>query len=271
MISKDTVAYISIAARPSNFGTTLFNAAFRQVGLNAIYQAFKVNPGELAGAIAGIRSLDIKGCGVSMPFKQLVIKYLDRVDATARKIGAVNTIVNKRGRLVGYNTDYEGALAVLKKIRGLSQSQVLLLGDGGVAQAIACALAKLKPAAVYVASREARTGRALVNKWRLAGWIPWNNRASVPSHLLINATPIGMAPRAQAMPIPATSLDKFTTVLDVVLSPPETALLRAARKRGLKILWGYEMSLHQAMQQFSLYTGKPAPRRVMERAMKSLW
>src|SRR3990172_6053257 len=105
-IEKDTQLCISVAARPSNFGTTIHNAVFRKLGLNFIYTAFGIT--DIAGAVVGVRALGIRGCSVSMPFKEAVIPYLDALDPAARTIGAVNTVVNDSGRLTGYNTDIAG-------------------------------------------------------------------------------------------------------------------------------------------------------------------
>ncbi len=271
MISKDTMLYISIAAQPSNFGTTLFNAAFAAMKINALYKACEVSAASLPGAVAGIRALSIKGAGVSMPHKQAVIQYLNSLDPAARRIGAANTIVNNHGRLKGYNTDYEGALIVLRQIKKLSQKTVLLLGAGGVAQAISCALHAIRPAKVIVSSRQQTDGEKLVRKWRFVGWQPWPKRHSIQADVLINATSIGMAPRDRDCPISINSLNNYSAVMDVVLSPPETTLLREAKKRGLQALAGAEMSLEQALRQFTLYTGQQAPRTVMKQAMQRLW
>lgn len=270
MISKDTQLYISIAERPGNFGTTVFNAAFRAVKIDAIYKACQVKPSDLAAAIQGVRALGIAGCSVTMPFKQAVLPYLDVIDPLAAKIGAVNTIVNKDGKLVGYNTDYEGALAVLWRIPKRQRQRVLLLGDGGVAQAIAAALLALHASDVIVASREARPGRSFVKKWKFARWIPWTKRGSVASDLLINATPVGMAPKSDDCPMPLRCLPDLAWVMDVVVSPPKTRLTKEARKRGVGVIAGYQMSLAGAMGQFELYTNRRAPRAVMAWAARRL-
>src|SRR5690348_16731487 len=138
-ISKDTQLCISIAARPSNIGTTIMNAAFAHEGLDFIYKATKVGLDGLKGAIEGIRALDIRACGVSMPLKTPVMSYLDKIDPAARAIGAVNTIVNDGGKLTGYNTDSGSVVAVLHERRMKPQS-ILLLGTGGMAKATVYAL-----------------------------------------------------------------------------------------------------------------------------------
>ena len=270
MISKDTALYISIAQRPSNFGTTLFNAAFTATSYDGLYKAVRVTPNELHDAIRGIRALGIQGCGVSMPHKVAVMKYLDTVESQAQRIGAVNTIVHRGGRLRGYNTDYQGALPVLKRVRSFKKGSVLLLGDGGVAQAISCALRTLGAVDVTVSSRGEKTGRRLVKTWQFEQWVPWRQRARVKAELLINATSVGMSPKEAACPISVDTLAGFSMVMDVVVSPPLTRLLREAKKMGLKIIPGYEMSLEQALSQYSLYTAKPAPRAVMSRALGEL-
>lgn len=262
-ISKDTQLCISVAQRPSNFGTALFNAGFRKLNINYVYKAFNLRPGDLPMALAGVRALRIRGCGVSMPFKTETVNYMDSLDSLAEKIGAVNTVVNTAGRLRGYNTDCWGARQVLKKIKGLENKKVVMLGAGGVAQAIACALVTLGASDVTVVNREAPAGKSLVRKWGFSGYLPWRKRNGVAGDVLINATPVGMAPHSQHCPVSEDVVDRFSVIMDVVINPLETRLMKLARRRGRRVVPGYEMSLWQAARQFELYTGRAAPVKVM--------
>lgn len=262
-ISKDTQLCISVAQRPSNFGTVLFNAGFRKLNINYVYKAFKLRPGDLAVALAGVRALRIRGCGVSMPFKVEAVAYMDSLDSLAKRIGAVNTIVNTAGRLKGYNTDCWGALQVLKRIKGLKDKKVVMLGAGGVAQAIACALVTLGARDVTVINREVPAGESITRKWGFSGYSPWRERNGVEGDVLINATPVGMAPHSQRCPVDENVVDRFSVIMDVVINPLETRLMKLARRRGRRVIPGYEMSLWQAARQFELYTGRAAPVKVM--------
>ncbi len=270
-LSKDTQLFVSIAAHPSNFGTTLFNAAFQATGYNAVYKALQVKPGQAQAAIAGLRALGVSGCGVSMPFKQEILPYLDWINPTARTIGAVNTIVNRRGRLRGYNTDYFGAKTALQTIPRLSTQRIVLLGDGGVAAAITAALVALDNRNVIVVSRSKKRGQEFVNKWKLHGWKPWRARHQLEGDLLINATPVGMDPHVDMMPVMSESLSPFSSVMDVIINPLESNLLKAARQQHKQVIPGYFMSLHQAAKQFELYTGQAAPLELMQRQIKRVF
>ena len=269
-INKDTIVCISVAQKPSNFGTTLFNAAFDELGVNAIYKACQVKPGNLAGVVAGIRALDIRGCGVSMPFKQEMADYMDSLDSLAKEIGAVNTVVNNKGKLKGYNTDCYGALAVLKEREGLSDKSVVIVGAGGVAHAISCALKKLKVKNVMVVTQSKVEGDVLVKKWGFEKRLPWSARNSVKADLLINATPVGMSPYVQAMPINGTAIKNFNIVMDVVINPLETSLTRNSLAQRKKVIKGHEMSLWQAVKQFELYVSISAPVELMKKSIKEV-
>ena len=262
-ISKDTQLCISVAQHPSNFGTTLFNAAFQKLGLDFVYKAMRVRPGDLRAAIEGIRALGIRGCGVSMPFKGEAAGYMDNLDSLARKIGAVNTIVNTAGRLKGYNTDCWGAWQVLKRVKGLRSKRIVMLGAGGVAQAIACALVKLGASDVTVVNREQTSGKSLARKWGFSGYLAWRERDGVDGDVLINATPVGMAPHSQRCPVGEDVVGRFSVVMDVVINPSGTRLIKLARRRGRRVIPGHEMSLWQAARQFELYMGRRAPVKVM--------
>jgi len=264
-ITKDTQLCISIASRPSNFGTTLHNAAYRELSLDFIYKAFQVS--DVAGAIAGVRALNIRGCSVSMPFKETVIAYLDEMDETAKVIGAVNTVVNEKGRLIGYNTDAIGALKALQSIQASPKDSVLLLGAGGVARAIAFALKKLGFTQIQVANRKKERIQELQNIISCTP-VDWEHRNQTPASLLINATSIGMNPHPDESPWEASALRQARAAMDVVVYPFETRLLQSAKEAGLQVAPGFLMSLEQAMAQFTLYTGRPAPRQVMEQTLQ---
>jgi shikimate dehydrogenase len=267
VVNKDTKLCISLASFPSDFGTTLHNAAYASLGLNFIYKAFST--GNLAGALTGVRALDIRGCSVSMPFKEEVLPLLDDLEQTARVIGAVNTVVNEGGWLTGYNTDVSGARKALESIRADPDDSVLLLGAGGVARAIVFALRQLGFRKVQVSTRDQKKIQHL-NSILPSEVVPWEVRHKVRADLLINATSIGMSPGNDQSPIKPEFLMQTRAVMDVVVSPLESSLIRMARSMGNEVAPGYFMCLEQAIEQFKLYTGEVPPRDVMMQAIKRL-
>lgn len=267
VINKDTQVCISLASRPSNFGTTLHNTAYDALGLNFIYKAFCIR--DIAGAMTGVRALGIRGCSVSMPFKESVVSHLDALDDAASVIGAVNTIVNDAGRLTGYNTDAIGARAALESVQARSSELVLLLGAGGAARAILFALRQLGFTRVSVANRDVGKVERL-NVILPCRSVAWTDRQREPADLVINATSVGMNPNAESMPLEETIIRESRAVMDVVVSPMETRLIHCARSAGKAVAPGYLMSLEQTMAQFLLYTGEEPPRDLMEQGMRQL-
>jgi shikimate dehydrogenase len=265
-INKDTVLCISVASRPSNFGTTVHNAAYRALGLNFLYKAFGTS--DIKGTISGVRALGIRGCSVSMPFKESIVKELDTLDEAAKAIGAVNTVVNDGGRLTGYNTDAHGAEVALKITKVVSGDSVLLLGAGGVAKAIFYALRRVGVKRVLVANRTAVKAKEMAGAD--AEVVAWESRHEAKADVLINATSIGMSPDSERVPFELKKSQGCRTVLDVVVSPMESLLIRTARSLGLETVPGYKMSLHQAAAQFRLYTSAEPPLKVMEDSIVQL-
>ena len=268
MLDKNTVICISVSGRPSNFGTTLHNAGYRELGLNFAYKGFAIS--DIAGAIAGVRALGIRGCSVSMPYKESVIPYLDDLDDSARTIGAVNTVVNDSGKLIGYNTDAMGACVAIRELNISCEQKVLLLGAGGAAKAILYALGSLGFNKIVVANRTFNRSEELKGILTI-DCVNWEDRENVQSDLLINATSIGMDPQPDIMPVSREYLNGCTSVMDVVVTPMESKLINVAKRLGLAVAPGYRMSLHQAAGQFKKYTQKEAPLAVMESALLNLF
>lgn len=252
ILNKDMTLCISLSARPSNNGTRFHNHLYDQLGLNWIYKAFA--PTDLGQAIAGVRGLGIRGCAVSMPYKEDVIALVDVMDPSAKAIDSVNTIVNDGGTLTAYNTDYTAIEQLLQRNAVPSTYSVLLRGAGGMAKATAAALRDAGFRDVTVIARNEEAGRALAGLYGFA----W--RADVDSltaDMIINVTPIGMAggPDAEALSFPQETVDAAKVVFDVVALPAETPLIRAARAAGKTVITGAEVATIQALEQFVLYTG----------------
>jgi shikimate dehydrogenase len=220
----------------------------------------------LADAIRGMRGLGVRGFGVSYPYKQAVMGHLDAIDPMAKRIGAVNTIVNDGGHLTGHNTDWIGAVRALEEVRPLEGARVLLLGAGGAASAIAHGLAERK-AHVTVANRDRAKGEALARAVGGKSLGLGEMKGTDDYDVLVQATPVGMTGVDDAMPIPADALRAELVVMDIVYKPIETRLLAAARACGATTIHGGRMLLHQAARQFELYTARPAPLAAMDAAL----
>lgn len=252
LLNKDMTLCISLSARPSNNGTRFHNHLYEALGLNWIYKAFA--PTDLAQAIAGVRGLGIRGCAISMPYKEEVIALVDRMDPSASAIDSVNTIVNDDGVLTAHNTDYS-AIAQLIARGGLDPAaSVLLRGSGGMAKATAAAFRDAGFTGVTIVARNEADGRAL------AGLYGFDWRADLDdatADILVNVTPLGMAGGAeeQTLAFGPEAIAASTVVFDVVALPAETPLIAAGRAAGKAIITGAEVATLQALEQFVLYTG----------------
>ncbi|WP_427129876.1 shikimate 5-dehydrogenase [Pseudarthrobacter sp. S9] len=261
ILNKDMTLCISLSARPSNNGTRFHNHLYEQLGLNWIYKAFA--PTDLAQAIAGVRGLGIRGCAVSMPYKEDVIALVDVMDPSAKAIDSVNTIVNDGGRLTAYNTDYTAIEQLLQRTAVPTSYSVWVLGSGGMAKATVAALRDAGFKDVTVIARNEAAGRALAGLygfvWRaeLPATDAAGTNAAATADVLINVTPVGMrgGPDADALSFPQEAVDASKVVFDVVALPAETPLVKAARAAGKTVITGAEVATIQALEQFVLYTG----------------
>jgi shikimate dehydrogenase len=255
ILNKDMTLCISLSARPSNNGTRFHNHLYEQLGLNWIYKAFA--PADLAQAIAGVRGLGIRGCAVSMPYKEDVIALVDVMDPSAKAIDSVNTIVNDAGRLTAYNTDYTAIEQLLARNAVPTDYSVLVLGAGGMAKATVAALRDAGFKDVTVVARNEGSGRALAEQYGFGWTAELGPGESGTADMIINVTPIGMAggPDADALSFPQEAIDAAKVVFDVVALPAETPLIKAARAAGKTVITGAEVATIQALEQFVLYTG----------------
>ena len=254
----------------------IHNAAFRHLGLDWVYTAFRVE--DLAPAIAGVRALGIRGVSITIPHKVAALPLLDSLEETAAKIGAVNTIVNAGGRLHGINTDGAGALRALTGAgHNPAGDSVLILGSGGAARAIAFTLAvHAAPARLAIAGIVPGELAALcadiaaatpVSPVPVAMTAATLREAVAGARIIINCTPLGMHPQTESSPLPAELLGSGQVVFDIVYNPLMTKLLKDARARGAAVICGIEMFLNQACLQFEHWTGLPAPAEVMREVL----
>jgi shikimate dehydrogenase len=253
MIDAQTQLY-GIIGNPvrHSLSPIIHNGAFRRMGLNAVYLAFEVK--DLKEAIDGIRGLGIRGVSVTIPFKTQVIPFLDEVEVVAEKIKAVNTIVNEGGRLVGYNTDWRGALEALEEKVDLMGKKVLLLGAGGAARAIGFGL-KEKSCEVIVSNRSPDKAKELAKD---LGFIhqPLTSISELKMDVTINATSAGMSPHDAESPLPKKNLKEGMVLMDIVYWPLRTKLLQEAEGRGCRTIDGLEMLARQGAGQFEIWTGR---------------
>ena len=241
----------------------MHNQAFAATGYNGVYLSFKVtNP---AGAITGIKALNVKGASVTLPHKVAVMEYLDEIDAIAARIGAVNTIVNNDGKLIGHNTDCQGAIDALQSRTSLEGKSVAIIGAGGAARAIGFGL-KSAAGHLTILNRTRKTGEQLAAELQ-ADFLPLNNWQPDRHEVLINTTPVGMHPNTDATLIAKKNLSKEMVVMDIVYNPLKTRFLKEAAAKGCQTINGIDMFVFQGAQQFELWTGHRAPVDAMRRAV----
>jgi shikimate dehydrogenase len=253
----------------------IHNAAFNHLKLDFVFLAFRVKAANLESAIRGMRSLGIHGLNVTMPHKSTVISFLDEVDPVVKFLGSANTILNKNGKLSGFNTDGVGALKALRENgTEVSEKKVLLLGAGGAAKAIAFALAEeagelailnraAEKAAVLADALNRISGKKIVGDALSPSAIQKNLQ---DADILVNATSVGMHPNINQSLVAPQWLRSDLTVMDIVYNPVETKLAKDAKAAGAKVISGVEMLIYQGAASFEIWTGRSAPIEVMRRA-----
>lgn len=254
-IGRDTRLCMSLSARPGNAGSRLHNHLYDVLGLDYVYKSFSTT--DLPAAIAGIRALGVRGCAISMPFKEAVIPLIDALEPSARAIDSVNTIVNDDGVLTGYNTDYVAVRDLLAR-RGIDPAmRFILRGSGGMAKAVTAALRDLGVQDGLIVARNAAAGKALADRY---GYRWQADLPSTGAPLIINVTPLGMeGPDSAAMAFPDRFVADCALAFDVVAMPADTPFIRAAQDAGKPIISGAEVVVLQAVEQFVLYTGIRPP------------
>ena len=254
----------------------MHNAAFEAVGLNYVYLAFRVE--DTASALRGVRGLGIRGLSVTIPHKLAVMDGLDHIDEVARRIGAVNTVTNEEGRLVGTNTDGYGALLALEQVEPVDGRRIVVLGVGGTARAIAFTLAcQRQPDHIVLVGRKPQKTANLAAEVRECSSCPVSVSDFDPGRLreeisqadiVIHTTPIGMYPNTDDSPVPDDVFVERHVIFDVIYNPMETRMLRQARESGARTINGVPMFVRQGAEQFRLWTGVEPPLEVMTRVVE---
>jgi shikimate dehydrogenase len=263
-----------------SMGPAIHNTAFEELKLPFVYVAHDVAPADLAAAVAGTRALGYRGLSITMPHKVAALDLVDEVEATARAIGCINTVVNDHGRLLGYNSDGQGALDALARAGiAIAGRRVLVLGSGGAARAVAMTVALHgRPAELeilgVVEDELAHLGRDIGEKSAIQ---PRAQRlddmtltaAVERAEVLLHCTPVGMTPEKERTLVPRNLLRPELAVFDAVYNPRRTLLLKEAAALGCRVVEGMEMFLGQAMVQFELWTGQPAPAEAMRQVIEA--
>jgi len=243
----------------------MHTAAFAATGFDGVYVAVPVP--DIRAAVAGLRALGFRGASITLPHKESVLDCLDDVEDTARRIKAVNTIVNVNGRLQGYNTDCSGAIRALKDKTALTDRAVAILGAGGAARAVAFGILA-EGGRVTIFNRGAERGKKLADELKTE-FRPLSDFKAEHYEIMVNTTSVGMAPRVDDTPVPVEKLNPGLMVMDVVYNPLKTRLLREAACAGCITIDGLSMFVHQGARQFELWTGMKAPADIMRMAVEA--
>lgn len=244
----------------------IHNGGYKKLGIDNqfVYLGSNVKVTDVKKVVEAMRVMkNFRGLTCTVPHKIEILKYLDWIDPIAKKIGAVNTVVNEDGFLKGYNTDWYGAIIPLEKITKLSGKRVAVIGAGGAARAIVYGLI-LKEAKVKIFNRTKEKAISLAKEFNCQGGGLEEQEEIKNFDIVINATSVGMKPFDNQSPITTFYLNKKQIVFDIVYSPLKTMFLKAAEEKGAKIIYGTEMLLYQAVPQFELYTGYQAPIETMK-------
>lgn len=254
----------------------MHNAAFAASGLDYIYLPLSTPPNLLSQAVAGIRALGFVGVNVTIPHKVAIMDYLDEVDISAKLVGAVNTIVVKEARLIGYNTDADGYIRSLEQAGiTIAGKSAVIFGAGGAARAVVAGLVGADIASVTIGARDQSKADGIAQLF--AGAVPvngvaWDSSAFAAAlsqtNLVVNATPLGMYPAIAGQPsVPWDLLQQSVVISDLVYNPPITSFIAEGTRRGHTVVGGAGMLIEQGALAFELWTGCKADTQVMRQAL----
>jgi shikimate dehydrogenase len=267
-----------VAENPTQY---MQEQAFAALELNWRYVTLEVPPAKLADAVRGMRAMNFAGANCTLPHKIAVMEHLDAITPTARKIGAVNTVVRQPdGSLLGENTDGKGFIrSVAEAGFEIPGARAVVLGAGGAARAIAVELAEAGAAAITLVNRSEARGRELAARVTERTGVPaaaqpWEGLYAVPAdaQLVVNATSIALFPNVRDLvPLDYGTLRRGMLACDVIPNPPDTPFLRQARAAGCRTLDGLGMLVYQGAIAFKMWTGRDAPAEVMRAALEEVF
>jgi shikimate dehydrogenase len=282
MVTVDT-KLISLLGYPlkQTFAPRMFNETFRKLNMDYFYFPIEVENDKLGAVVNGIRCMNYAGFNVTKPNKIKILDYLDELDELAEKIGSVNVVAIKNGRLKGYNTDGIGFVQALLDETGmdLSRNTFLIFGAGGASRALSATLADQGAEKLYIIDQIDQASRSLVKdinrKIRdCAEFIAFDNapvqQLLQKSNVLVNASGVGMYPHLENTPVDKKFLFKDLLVYDITYNPLKTRLLLEAEEVGCKTMNGIGMVINQGIKGFALMTGMPDPAEIMSAAMKKI-
>ena len=263
-----------VAANPvgHSMSPLIHNAAFAELGLNCVYVPFLVD--DVTDFLKRFRTLPVKGFSVTIPHKEKALESADEVDALTRRIGALNTLVNRDGRLFGTNTDCWAAVRAMEDALDgdraasapLNGKRVALIGARGTARAVGVGLVDAG-AIIKIFNRTVSRAEALASELGCE-WAGLDELPNAAADVIVNTTPVGMYPKVDASIVPVELLRERVLVFDAVYNPVETRLIREARERGCLTVTGLEMFVRQAAEQFRLFTDHEPPTDLMRRVVE---
>jgi shikimate dehydrogenase len=239
----------------------MHNDLFSHYDIDAHYLPFQIKLEDLEDAVKGLKAIGASGFNVTVPYKSMIIPFLDEIDELALQIGAVNTVVNEDGRFKGYNTDGLGFLTGLQfYVPSITGQRVLIIGAGGAAKAIYFTIAKNNPTNVDIANRTKERALKLVEECPFSASSKAISLEEASKNLgsydlIIQTTMIGMSPNISEQPIALTNLNEQAMVCDIIYNPLETQLLQEARQIGARVQNGLDMFVYQGALAFERWTG----------------
>ena len=241
----------------------IHNMIFEEIGVEGAYRLFEVPSEKVEEFISAMKLLKIKGVSVTIPYKSIIMKYLDSISPEAERIGAVNTIALDGEKLYGYNTDYFGFgyLIEASKIE-LEGKTVVILGNGGVTKASIQYLKDNNVAKIYIVSRTPEDAKG-INDEKIE-MIDYNQLEGIKGDILINATPVGMFPNEDACPVEDEVISKFDTIVDLIYNPSKTVLISKAEALGKKIVGGLSMLIGQGVKQQEIWQKRTIDEQVIK-------
>jgi 3-dehydroquinate dehydratase / shikimate dehydrogenase len=241
----------------------MINAAFRRERVNSVYLPLQTS--NLKDLMTLVREVPLGGISVTMPFKRDILEHLEKTDPLSERIGACNTVVRSQdGKLYGFNTDVAAVVRPLEKRLALRGAKILVIGAGGAARAAVFGLQE-KGAEIFILNRTLPTGQKLAREAKGKS-VKREQMAKSTFDVIVNATPVGMR-GAKAQTVLDPNEINARLVFDLVYNPIDTPLIKAAREKGIPVITGVEMFVHQGARQFEIWTGKPAPEEEMLRVV----